>query len=138
MDTKAFHVKCTEAYHAFTTLFSWASVPETLHRFLGHSWQVMERNGSRGLGHLSEEGLEALHKLVRRYRLTNARKTSLSDAIQDIMTRLLIRSDPTVRAAARVITCSNCSETGHSVRSCPLTHSLPYSRDDEAMKSFLL
>ena len=56
----------------------------------------MERNNGWGLGLMSEEGLESLHKLVRRYRLTAARKTCLDAAIEDIFTRLLIRSDSRV------------------------------------------
>ena len=67
----------------------------------------MQRNGGRGLGLLSEEGLEALHKLVRRYRLSHARKSSLKAALMDIMVRLTIRADPYVRAAISKTTCSS-------------------------------
>ena len=138
MDTDAFHVKATEAYTALTTTFTWASVPETIHRFLGHGAAVMKRNGGWGLGLMSEEGLEALHKLVRRYRLTNARKTSLGDAIEDIFVRLMIRSDPKVRGAVRRITCSGCREHGHSIRSCPLHQFGPLTKDDAAVKALFL
>ena len=43
--------------------------------------------------YFSEEGLEACHKYIRRYREQLARKTSFEDNIKDVYTRLLAQSD---------------------------------------------
>ena len=46
-----------------------------------------EANDGRGLQALSEENLEALHKIVRRIREKKARLFSVGDNLGDILTR---------------------------------------------------
>ena len=53
-------------------------------------------NEGRGLGDLSEEALEANNKYVRRYLELLSRKASLNQQLEDVMGRLLERSDPFV------------------------------------------
>ena len=58
------------------TTFPWAAISPSVHRILAHSWEVIEMNGGFGLGDVSEEGLEALNKLIREMRTHGARKDS--------------------------------------------------------------
>ena len=58
------------------TTFPWAAISPSVHRILAHSWEVIEMNGGFGLGDVSEEGLEALNKLIRQMRTRGARKDS--------------------------------------------------------------
>ena len=75
--------------------FSWEHVTPTLHKLLAHTLQVIsDHNGGYGLEDLSEEGLEACNKLVRRYRDRLSRKFSLEDNIRDVLTRINCQSDP--------------------------------------------
>ena len=117
--------------------FPWISVSTSIHRLLGHSAERIRLNQGFGLGLVSEEGLEAIHKLVRRFRELGARKTSLEDNIQDVFTHLFIRSDPTIRSYNRLLTCSNCSELDHTRRSCPLLKSILVTSEEEEFASFI-
>ena len=56
--------------------FPWAAVSPSVHRILAHSWEVLELNKGFGLGDMSEEGLEALNKIIRNRREHGARKNS--------------------------------------------------------------
>ena len=59
----------SDTYQLIIETFPWASITPTLHKVLAHSAQLIEEyNGGRGLKSLSEEGLEACHKHIRRYR----------------------------------------------------------------------
>ena len=46
-----------------------------------------DENGGRGLKALSEENLEALHKIVRRIRERKARLMNVGNNLTDILTR---------------------------------------------------
>ena len=45
--------------------FDWVILPESIHRLLAHSGELIEANDGYGLGGLSEEGLEGMNKVVR-------------------------------------------------------------------------
>ena len=67
----------------------------TLHKLLAHALQIIsDHNGGYGLEDLSEEGLEACNKLVRRYRERLSRKFRFEDNIRDVFIRLISQSDP--------------------------------------------
>ena len=81
---------CSDTYELIIDTFPWARITPTLHKVLAHSAQLIEDyNGGRGLRSLSEEGLKACHKHIRRYREQLARKFSFKTNIQDIFIRLL-------------------------------------------------
>ena len=63
----------------------------------------MERNGGYGNGRLSEEGLEALNKLIRRFRERGARKISTESNFIDTYHHLWDRSRPTIVEMERTI-----------------------------------
>ena len=66
-----------------------------LHKLVAHEPQIIsDHNGGFGLEDLSEEGLEACNKLVRRYRERLSRKFCFEDNIRDIFIRLNTQSDP--------------------------------------------
>ena len=118
IDTEMFEEYCISTYLLLAESFPWASIPQSIHRILAHSAERIRINDNYGLGSLSEEGLEATHKLIRRYRSLLARKTSLSDNLRDVFKHLWTRSDPVVRSFARTLQCSQCNLLGHSKRSC--------------------
>ena len=94
IDHQKFPTLCSDTYQLIIETFPWASNTPTLHKVLAHSAQLIEEyNGGRGLKSLSEEGLEACHKHIRRYREQLARKFSFEANIQDIFIRLTSQSD---------------------------------------------
>ena len=97
-DERIYHEKfatlCSDTHELIIDTFPWASITPTLHKVLGHSAHLIEDyNGGRGLKSLSEEGLEACHKHIRRYREQLARKFSFETNIQYIFIRLTSQSD---------------------------------------------
>ena len=45
--------------------FPWAKISTSVHQILAHGWEKIQWNGEKGLGNLSEEGLEANNKFIR-------------------------------------------------------------------------
>ena len=93
----------------------------TLHQFQ-HAGQLMEENGSRGLGELSEEALEANNKDMRVFMESYSRKTSAYQQLEDTLGRCLERSDPQIHKEIQRLRpeseCSSCGKIGHTKRSC--------------------
>jgi hypothetical protein len=90
IDSDSFEQYCNETYSFLAESFPWASIPTSVHRLLGHSAEKIRLNSDFGLGKYSEEGLEALHKLVRRFREHCARKNSLEANLQDTFMHLWV------------------------------------------------
>lgn len=61
------------------------------------------KNYSVPIGLLSEEPIEANHKLIKQFRLNHARKTSRLDSNRDVFHRLLLNSDPLVSSQRIVV-----------------------------------
>ena len=61
-----------EVYLGLVNGFPWAVISPSVHCILAHNWEVIGLNG----GDQSEEGLEALNKLIRQMRAKRARKDS--------------------------------------------------------------
>ena len=74
----------------------WVKINYTLHGVLHHSPELIALNGGYALGALSEEGLEASNKFIRRFLELLSRKTSPVDQMTDVISRLLERSHPSV------------------------------------------
>ena len=129
---------CLDTYVFLRESFEFTTVPGVVHHVLAHSAERIKFNGGFGLGEWSEEGLETLHKLVRRFRERLARKTSLKDNLTDVAKHLLIRSDPIIRSYKRVLSCTICKEKGHTKRSCPLKKQKNKTSYDELVGEFFL
>ena len=138
VDIQGYERLCLKTYGLIPEVFPWASIPHSIHRVLAHSAERMQANECCGLGMLSEEGLESLHKYVRRFRDILARKTSLRANLSDVFTHLWVRSDPVVRAHQRTVSCSHCFREGHSIRSCPQRISSCDNSDDAKVASFFV
>ena len=99
VDTERLDEICRETYQCILTNFSWAHVTPTLHKLLAHAPQIIsDYNEGFGLEDLSEEGIEACNKLIRRYRERLSRKFSFEDNIKDVFVRLISQSDPILRS----------------------------------------
>ena len=85
VDTGKLKDLCTNAYLLLRNKFSFVPVSETAHMVLGHSFQLIELNDGYGLGQMSEQGLEGLNKLVRRFSERYARQRSLDANITDVV-----------------------------------------------------
>ena len=95
IDTRLLETVCKETYEIIIQHFPWANISPTVHKVLAHTPQVInEYNDGFGLENLSEEGLEASNKLIRRYRERLSRKFCFEDELSDIFIRLLSQSDP--------------------------------------------
>ena len=110
---------CTETNLLLVTTFPWATQPPCVHKLLAHSAQRIRLNDGYGMGCYSEEGLETLHKLIRRFRELLARKNNLFLNLFDVWRALMVRSDPIIRSKKRQLYCSVCKGEGHTKRSCP-------------------
>ena len=74
-----------------------------IHRILAHAHEVIELNQGFGLGDVSEEGLEALNKLIRQMREHGSRKDCTMNNFQDTFHHLWDRSRPTIVEMERKI-----------------------------------
>ena len=138
VDVDAYEELCLSAYQRIVATFPWASIPQSIHRFLAHSAERMRLNDCKGLGNCSEEGLEALHKYVRKFRSVLARKTSLNDNLSDVFSHLFVRSDLIIRNQRRVLECSVCHEFGHTKRSCQRRVQTCSSSDDSLVENLFI
>ena len=85
---------CQSVYSLLCSTFPWAIISPSLHRVLAHSYELIELNGMKGLGNLSEEGLEGNNKFIRHLRQHGARKTSTEANFHDVFKHLWRKSSP--------------------------------------------
>ena len=83
-----------------------------MHGTIQHSAELIGLNGHYGLGSLSEEGLEATNKDVRNFIRDRSRKCSPTDRPNDVMIRLLERSDPSILIPVTCHAPLKCTECG--------------------------
>ena len=75
-----------EVYLGLVNGFPWAVISPSVHCILAHNWEVIGLNG----GDQSEEGLEALNKLIRQMRAKSARKDSNVHNFRDTFNNWII------------------------------------------------
>ena len=68
VDVEKFRDLTSNVYLTILDLYPWAVISPSVHRILGHGWETIQLNDSLRLGNISEEGLEALNKWIRRLR----------------------------------------------------------------------
>ena len=56
--------------------FPWISITGSVHKVLGHSWELIELNNGYGIGSLDEAGMEGCHKVLRAICTRLSRKIS--------------------------------------------------------------
>ena len=78
-----FRSYCLETYTMIVSNFPTASVTETLHRLLAHTWEFMVLNENRGLLCSGEGGSESMHHVERTNRQYGSRKVSLMKGNED-------------------------------------------------------
>ena len=132
-----FEKVCKETHLILIDHFRFMSIYPTVHSVLAHSFDLIRNNGSRGLHAMSEEGSEGAHKVVNHLREFKARKMTLELNLKDTFRRLFFLSDPTLRSMKRVVSCSLCGETGHTIRSCPQKKTSEMTSDDELFESLI-
>ena len=117
IDVEKFGNLCTDTYIDILTHFKWVNLTPTLHKILAHSTEIIRNNACIGVGHLSEEGLEACHKMIRRFRTSWTLQSSDDANLKDLLKKMFIISDPLFYSFRRVLKCSRCGSTGHQ-RNC--------------------
>ena len=110
---------CTETYVHILEHLKWVDLTPTVHKVLAHAPELIEKNLCMGVGNLSEEGLEACHKIIRRFRTSWTLQTSDDANMKDLIKKMWLVSDPLFYSYRRIIKCSKCGSTGHQ-RKCPL------------------
>ncbi|XP_036340085.1 uncharacterized protein LOC118749386 [Rhagoletis pomonella] len=88
-----FEALLDKTFHLYLNLYSWYYMPSTVHKILVHGSQV-SKSFEISIGLLSEEAIETQHKEIRKMRLNNARKVSTIATNYDIMSNMLLSSDP--------------------------------------------
>ena len=130
INVKEYKKLCTNLYlfllHSFPHVTNkpgtWISITPSVHKLLGHSWELIELNEGRGLKNLDESGLEVNNKILQSIRLNLARKTSQTANLEDTIRRMWLGSDAKVneiRLKAQSYS-KYCKEYGHSSRYCKI------------------
>lgn len=88
-----FSILLNETSELYLQLYSWYYMPSSVHKLLVHGPDIISFF-EIPIGQLSEEALEASHKEFRRNRLNHTRKASRIYTNIDLMTVLLLKSDP--------------------------------------------
>ena len=120
VNVQRFQKFCNNTYTYLLTNMPWVSVTPTVHKVLGHSWELIELNSSYGLGALDESGMEGCHKVLRNYRINLSRKQSQQANMTDTIHRLWLTSDPAINKERQkgLPLCKKCFVRGHSGRYC--------------------
>ncbi|KAI6660606.1 hypothetical protein LOD99_10383 [Oopsacas minuta] len=114
VDVDRFRVSSQETYILILQTFPLVSISNTLHKFLPHVHQFIERNDSVGLCSLSEEGSEQRLKLIREFSAYLSRKSDFLSGLSDVAMRLYIYGCPILNEKFRkTIICSTCGQVGH-------------------------
>ena len=130
IDIDKFGNLCTDTYIEILTHFKWVDLTPTVHKVLAHASELIVNNNCRGIGHLSEEGLEACHKIIRRFRASWTLQTSDDANLKDLVKKMWLISDPLFYSYRRVIRCPKCGATGHQ-RKCPSLNENPNKTESD-------
>ena len=93
IDPEKFGDYASKTKNRLTSLYPWCTLSPTVHKILDHSAEVI-RFHSVPVGILTEESQEARNKDCRRFRLGNTRKLSRGKSNFDLLSMLMISSDP--------------------------------------------
>lgn len=107
---------CKESYKLNLTSYPHprAKLSPSVHKLLGHTWELIRLNDNKALGSLSEGGIEACNKLLRRYCIRLSRKRGQYENLFDCQKRLWVHSDP-VLEQIRLDALPFCSVTSEGI-----------------------
>jgi hypothetical protein len=84
-----------ETRDLYLNLYRWYYMPSSVHKLLIHGAEIIEYFPIP-IGQMTEEAIEATHKVFRKTRLDHTRKTSRTNTCMDLMKRMLLMSDPKI------------------------------------------
>ena len=93
----SFKEYCKNTYMHLIDTLPWVSITPTLHKLLGHSWELISLNEGVGLKRLDESGMEGCNKMLRTIRTKHSQKISQQACNIDCLTRLWLGSDPVLQ-----------------------------------------
>ena len=114
----------------------WVKLTPSLHELYAHLPDLVRNNNDYGLGDLSEENLESLHRNFKDDRENFSRLFSVREMLKDTMKRQNTRSDPVVRIYAKSKRCQLCNSATHTKRKCPFKRNFYFSGLDPADLEF--
>ena len=94
IDVEYYSHVCTSLNLLILESFPWVILPESIHRLIAHSAELIEANDGFGLGGTSEEGIEGMIKWVRYHRQHGARTDSVFHNLTDVFNHLVQGSSP--------------------------------------------
>ena len=119
IDLERFGNHCRNTYLSILLEFSWFDLTPTVHKVLAHAAELISNNACLGLGNFSEEGLEACHKLIRRFRASWSLQSGDEANLKDLLKKMWLISDPYFYSLRKTLKCLRCGSTGHQ-RNCTL------------------
>ena len=132
IDVYQFRLFCRNTYIDILVHFKWVVLTPTAHKVLAHAAELISNNSDLGLGNFSEEGLEACHKLIRRFRASWTLQSSDDANLKDLIKKLWLVSDPLFYSFRKTLKCPKCGSTGHQ-RKCPVMDTLEDKHEDDIM-----
>lgn len=107
IDSVKYDVYAKETANLYIELYNWYFMPVSVHKMLLHGKQIID-NLCIPVGHASEEGLEATHKLLRNARQHHTCKNSRIRSNTDLIHWLLVVSDPLLAGFRKKSAQKNC------------------------------
>ena len=108
IDIDKFGALCTNTYIDILIYLAWADLTPTVHKILAHSTELVKNNSCLGVGHLSEEGLEAQHKIIRKFRASWTLQSSDDANLKDLIKKMFLISNPLFYSFRRTINKHKC------------------------------
>lgn len=102
IDVSKYRQLLLDTRNLYLSLYKWYYMPVTVHKLLVHSSDIIEAF-ELPIGQLSEEALEATHRVIRENRLKHTRKSSRICCNKDLMSYMLLSSDPSVSGKRKVV-----------------------------------
>lgn len=96
-----FNEYCINTAREFVALYPWYSMPTTVHKILIHGATIAD-SLELPIGHMSEEAQEASNKNIKKYRIAFARKCGREENMEDVLSRLLVTSDPYINSLRKL------------------------------------
>lgn len=101
INLEAFRLYTAETKTLYMELYPWYFMPVTVHKILVHSTEII-KSCILPIGQLSEEAQEARNKDLRKFREGHTRKKSRISTNQDLLSMLLVSSDPLISSLRKL------------------------------------